>query len=246
MHWKPCWTTDRMFRLLWACLCGFLLVSPVRAAPPESVVVTRIEYRETEPGIDPYRVRMLVAGERLRIDEGDDAGDFVLYDAGAGRVYSVTHEERRILVIPDGEVPSAPVSLGIEVVHAPDPEAPRVLGETPVTVTVRAGGTLCSESTVVDGLLPKARRLLRGYYHVLAARQARDLALTPKEFRTPCFLANYLHDTWRHLDYGFPLAEHIEGGRTRLLLDFSEVELPAALFALPEGYERVTLGEVGD
>ncbi|RMG31242.1 MAG: hypothetical protein D6721_01890 [Gammaproteobacteria bacterium] len=227
-------------RILLLCGCAAL---GGRVAAAGTVDVTRIEYRETEPGLDPYRVRMLVHGDRLRIDDGYAASDYVLYDAARGRVYSVTHEERRILVIPDGEVPKPPAALRLEVRHREDPEAPRVAGKAPILVQVRAGGKLCSESMVVAGLLPDAARLLRGYYHVLAARQARDLALTPKEFRTPCFLANYLHETWKPLEFGFPLSEHIVGGRLRLMLDYRHDELPDSLFRLPEGYERVVLGD---
>ena len=234
--------TERLWQALLAVGCLWML-APAGMAAPDLVPGTRIEYRETEPGVDPYRVRMLVAGGRLRIDDGYAASDFVLYDAGQGKVYSVTHEERSILVIPDGEVPDAPGSLHIEVTHAEDPEAPRVDGRRPIRVQVRAGGTLCSETMVVADLLPKAAQLLRGYYHVLAARQARDLDRTPRAFRTPCFLANYLHDTWKPLEYGFPLAERILGGRTRLMLDYRRVELPARLFELPEGYVQRVLGE---
>ena len=67
-----------MIRRLFLCGCCFLtaLVSCSNPTTPAAVLY----FVEQEPGVEPYRTRMIVTAGFLRMDEGQDSQDFLLFD----------------------------------------------------------------------------------------------------------------------------------------------------------------------
>jgi hypothetical protein len=203
-------------------------------------------YEEQEAGTDAYPVRILVVPGYLRMDEGNDEDDYLLFDRSSGTIASVSHEQRMILSIEEltgsGQGPALPdVELGMERVAAPD--MPPVAGRTPELYRFTAHRDTCLEVVVVPGLMQAAVEALAEYGRVLAARQLATLENTPREMWTPCFLARNVLAPARHLSRGLPIEERDGHGYQRVLLDFrSDVELAAGLFRLPEGYISRSLG----
>lgn len=203
----------------------------------------RLLYREQEPGVDSYEVRTLVTRDFVRSDDGQADGDFLLYDRRQRTLYNVVHADRTILVIPEREVDvEAPASLRLTERLQAEPDAPRIAGRPVSSFTLTANGESCRAGMVVPGLLPGATRALIEMEQVLARQQIATLYKTPPEFRTPCFLANYLYATDRLLQRGLPIQDGIRGGRHRLLIDFeSDYRAGKDLFRLPEGYRRYSI-----
>ena len=230
-----------MKRILFSGLiAGLLLHLPAGAEPMHNATI--LHYQESEQGIQPYPVRILVTGDYLRMDDGVDAGNYLLVDRREGVLYNVNHQSRNILTIPASEIGESEAMPEIRVKVAADPEAPRVDGRAISRVDVIADDELCMTAHVVPALLPDVTAALREYQTILAARQYRDLELTPENMRGPCFYANYVQGATRYLDEGLPVQWSHQGGRRQVLMNYQQDQpVPAALFSLPEDYQRVNL-----
>ena len=226
--------------LIPALLTGLVLHLPAGAQSTHTATI--LHYQESEQGIAPYPVRILVTPDYLRLDDGADAGNFLLVDRQAHLLYNVNHRRRNILSIPDSEINDTEGMPEIEVQVEAAPDAPRIGGRMVNRVDVIADDELCMTAHVVPALLPDVTAALREYQQILAARQYRDLDLTPEAMRGPCFYANYVQGATRYLDAGLPVQWSHEGGRAQVLMNYEQDRtVPASLFILPEDYQRVDL-----
>ncbi len=207
---------------------------------------TVLLYQEQEAGTDSYPQRILVIPEYLRIDDGYPESDFTLLDRAARTVFSVSHEDRSILVVPDTTVDSrAPPWIHMELEQEVDTDAPQVAGTQPVHVRFIANTVVCHEAMVIPGLLEDAVDGLIEYEEILASRQQENLSNTPESLQSACFLTRYIYAPGRHLRQGLPIQEWDDAGYRRSLVDYREAEqVTSDLFRLPADYERFTLGEV--
>ncbi|NNG11916.1 MAG: hypothetical protein HKM88_01570, partial [Halobacteria archaeon] len=90
---------------------------------------TVLLYQEQEAGTDSYPLRILVSPEYLRIDDGYPESDFTLLDRTARTVFSVSHEDRSILVVPDTTADrQVPPGINMELEQEVDTDAPSVAG----------------------------------------------------------------------------------------------------------------------
>ena len=218
------------------------LLAWLAAAPALAVSADLLVYKVWEEGAEPYISRILVTPDHLRMDEGDDEGDFTLLDRRAGVVYNVSREDRSVLVMAPGEAPaSLPSAVRLEVRDDPDPEAPRVGGVQPHRVELLADGESCGTLTVLPGRMPAALEGLRELRRVLARVQAASLAAAPPGVTGPCDRATAIQAPTWSLDHGLPLSERAPG-RTQLLLDHeADSQVPDRLFRLPKDYRRIHL-----
>ncbi len=214
-----------------------LAVASVSAEPAALLV-----YKVWEQGTDPYISRILVTSGHVRLDEGQDSGDFTLFDRAAGVVYSVSAEDHSVLVMApdDTALPQQPALL-LDATDEPDTEAPKVAGQTPHRVELLANGERCTTLTVLPDVMESALAGLRDMRRVLARVQARSLEAMPQEFQTACELASIVYAPTRSLDHGLPLSEQ-SPGRVQVLLDYvADYQADAGLFQLPQGYERIEM-----
>jgi hypothetical protein len=227
---------------VWLVLLLVLLAGAcARTDGEEQAIVTLLNYQEEEAGIEPYPLRILVNERYLRFDDGYDASDFMLMDRDSQTIYSVSHEDRSILVL-SGYPAAAAAPEGIVLTEARDvdPAAPEIAGKQPVYIRFMANGTVCYHAVMVPGLLDQVSAALAEYAIALGNRQFSDMTSVPDEMQTPCFLSRYVYTPARHLRNGLPISEWDEEGYRRTLVDFREGEaVPADLFVLPDGYERI-------
>ncbi len=201
---------------------------------------TVVYLRESEPGIEPYATRMIVTPDFLRMDDGQDDGDYLLYDRRSRTIHSVSHGDRTVLDIPFHAVEMEPPP-GLERItrRTVDEQAPAVGGRQPVQQKDFVNARLCMETVSAPGLLDDARRALKEYREALAGEQARNLYKTPPELRDPCMLSNLVFHPGKGLEEGFPLYERNQAGQTRELTDFERNRrVKSSLFDLPEGYRH--------
>ena len=228
------------------CIAGLLLdvAGPVcaqeGAAPPAA---SMLWYEEKEAGTDIYPVRIIVSAGFVRIDDDDDNGDFVLLDRGTHNLYSVSHEERSILVVEyHPHKQRLPEDIHLDAVIEQDASAPPVAGKQPLLVSLTADGTTCYRVAAVPGLLQDAVAGLADYARVLGNRQLGSLQTVPSEMQTPCFLSRYVYAPDRHLQYGLPIQEWDGAGYQRSLVNFRAVaQIEPGLFVLPQDYRRIGL-----
>lgn len=231
-----------MMRQQWW-LVGLLVVSAVTSAQEQQA--TMVLYQVLEPGFEPYSSRLIVTPSHLRMDDGDAASSFVLFDRKQNIIYSVTHSDRTVLEI-------HPLPLGVESpitldkthtrVVSEEP-LPSIAGKTPQQHQLRVNGELCYELVAVEGLLPEVVVALTAFRAVLAGENARILTDVPADMQDPCDLAlNTFAPGWP-LQFGLPIQERDTQGKGQLLLDYS-TDYPAevGLFELPEGYQHYSPG----
>jgi hypothetical protein len=218
---------------------GISTAESPQAPVPDGIILS---YEEQEAGVDAYPVRILVVPGYLRMDDGHDDDDFMLFDRNNRTIFSIHHEDRDILVIEQSTPGDEPVTqpdlkLGIE--KTGDHSAPLIAGRKPEIYQFTAAGDTCLEAVVVPGLLPSAVQALGEYSQVLAERQRATLDNTPKEFRTPCYLSRYVYAPGRQLEKGLPIQEWDNQGYRRRLTDYRDnIPVDPKLFQLPSGYHR--------
>jgi len=200
-------------------------------------------YEEQETGTDSYPVRILVNRDFVRLDDGFDASDYVLFNRRSRTVYSVTHEERRILAIDHHPVAaSLPAEIDFTVRRDADADAPAIGGRQPVHTQFKANDSVCLEAVVVPGLLREVTAALAEYAETLGDRQLNAMQTVPENMRTACFLLRYVYRPGAHFREGLPVREWDGGGYRRSLRDFREHDtVSASVFTLPPDYEEVRI-----
>lgn len=211
-------------RLLWAAL----LPGSVLAAD-----MTVLHYRDQDPGRPSYATRILITPKHVRVDNGQDRGDYVLLDRKTGEMTNVLHDTRtrmriRNKPLPEDARPSWHAQERIEEVR---PGTRRI--------TISANGKVCSQSVVAENLLPDAAKALAEYNAALAWTQYQTYQNMPDDMRQDCDLVHHVWETGLALRHGLPIEERDYEGRTRLLEKQGREKLNAGLFKLPAGYTVV-------
>lgn len=234
------------FLLSLLAVCALAACTHVSGSPK----ATALYFMEEEEGTEAGRTRMLITSEYLRIDDGVDAGDFLLYRRADKTIYSVNTTDGLVLVIAYRKV-APPVAVLTHKVQRQDEKAiPDVAGRRVAHYRLLTNGQLCYDLYAAEGLLPDAVAALVEYRESLAGEQAAALAFTPKEMQSPCDLANNVYLPARHLAYGFPIrltetTRNPVRTRTIELVDYKTgLAIDPALFRLPESYRRLTIQEL--
>ena len=234
---------------MYAVLCITLLGGCAAISPAHGPEPTRLVYQTVgqqsgpQAGQDASQQIMWVTSDYLRIDEAGDESGFVLYSREADEIYSVSHDERSIMVIGrSGMEPLPPQSLSITIHLVPDAQAPSVAGRHPQHYQMRASGEVCEEAVVVPGLLPEAVGVWRDYAAQLASGQAQRSESLPAEMVDGCDLARHAYAAAWYLDYGLPIRISDRSGREQLLVDYTHpYVLEDGAMRLPPGYSRYRL-----
>ena len=225
-------------------LVGLVWMAPVSYAEP-ATPATALFFVEQEPDGEPYRTRTIITADFVRMDDGTDSADFILFDRTDGTLYSVTGSDRRILVIPPRPMDAKPAAnLKHEVIrdHA---VFPAIAGHKIRHYELMTNGKRCYDLHAAAGLMPQAVTALRQYREALAGQQAQTLAVTPADVQSPCDLANHVFLPARHLEHGFPVRLTDMTGRKTELMDYiTPFRADPALLRLPPGYQRLAIGEL--
>ncbi len=230
--------TRRIFLL--GGLLSMLMVACSMTAP-----ATVVYFSDHEQGGEPYRTRMIVTAGFLRMDDGSGSRDFLLFDRADGTIYSVSSEDRQILVMHYRPVEIRPPEKFTQQAVSDTASFPAVDGRKVTHYELRTNGERCYDLYAADGLLPDVVLALRQYREALAGQQAVTVAATPPEFQSPCDLANNVFFPVRHLEHGFPVRLVDMTGRTTQLLDYKTgFRATADLFQLPADYQRRKLDDL--
>ena len=160
----------------------------------ETVDAVKLSYQEFEQGVEPYRVSYTVSGDFVRIDEESDRSGYIVYDAGSNRIYSVSHYDESILVIPEYQIGEFKPAFNVDIEYRVLDGAPEIAGKKVYNYRVRAITTVTSETCMdiqlVPGMLPDVAETLQAFQKIVSGQQVLGLEKTPEEFRTPCYLVD--------------------------------------------------------
>ncbi len=187
-----------------------------------------LRYVDKDPGEPPYMTRILVTPDFLRMDDGQDDGDFFLLDRRQKKVINVMQGNQLAMVFSAGKLPPKPAGwkprLDVK---------PAATGTQRFSLTVR--GVVCSEGVAAQRAAPDAARAMAELKSVLAAMQYRVWKDSPSELQHDCDLANQVWESGATLKLGLPLEEREFTGRTRQFESESKQPLRPELFRVPDG-----------
>lgn len=225
-------------------LCGLLLLAagPV-VAEQTDVKATVLWFQEQEPGIEPYPVRVLITDDWLRMDDGQDHGDFLLFDLKEGSIHNVVHGNGSILLIDPGPQEDPETDIETETHRRSMEGSPKVGGRAPEHWVLTVETRVCYQAMVVPGLMQEEAQALGRFAEVLGWQSRLGLDGTPPEMRTPCFMAREILAPDAHWQDGFAIQEWDGEGFRRQLVDFKTGEAVAgSLFDLPQDYQAYSPG----
>jgi hypothetical protein len=226
-------------------LCGCLFLTVLISCSDPTTPAAVLYFVEHEPGGEPYRTRMIVTAGFLRMDEGQDSQDFLLFDRADGSIYSVSSAEKQVLVIRPRPVELKPPAKFIHRVVTDAAAFPAIEGRKVTHYELLTNEKRCYDLHAAEGLLPGAIVALREYRLILAGQQALSASMTPTEMQAPCDLANNVFLPVRHLEHGFPVRLADMTGRTMELVDYkTDFRATADMLKLPAEYKRLMLEEL--
>jgi hypothetical protein len=221
----------------------FVAANQIQAERPSGT--TALFFVERERGGEPFQTRMLVTSRYLRIDEGNDTGDYILFDRAHPAIYSVNYLDKTILVISPSKIDLAPPKVFKHEVQVDKDSYPDVGGKKVIHYQLLTNRARCYDVFAAMGLLPEAAQALREYHQALAGEQAATMKNTPREMQSPCDLANHIFLPARHLGQGFPVRQEDMAGNLRQLINYDEhYRSDQTLFQLPEGFTRYRAQEM--
>jgi hypothetical protein len=186
-----------------------------------------LRYVDQDPGDPSYQTRILVTPDFMRMDGGEDGGDFVLLDRRQRKVINVTRDNKLAMVFRPGTLPPKPADWNPRLdAHKAAPGTQRY------SLTVK--GVVCSEGVAAKGAAPDAARAMAEMKAVLAATQYRVWKGTPPEMQHDCDLANLVWESGTTLTLGLPLEEREFTGRSRKFESETRQPLRPELFRLPD------------
>lgn len=214
------------------------ITSVVHAQALAGLPGTVFHYEEMEPGTERFPVRYLVNVDFLRVDNGRDVDDFILFDRDKNTVYSVNHTDQTILVIEPHPWKLVSFDFSREETQRVLEQAPRLFDQAVNNYQLMANGDICAEYQVVPNVFEAELQVFKAYQLVLSGQQVKSISNTPVELQTPCFLIDQIYNTGRQYELGLPVQEWHSRGYVRILKDFKRQDFDEGLFILPETYTQ--------
>lgn len=224
---------------------GLLLLISLSADAGDTMNALKLSYQELEQGIDPYIVTYTVTGDYMKIDDEADDSGYIIYDINKNRIYSVSHQDQAILVVPEYPEQNFKPDFNIDIEYEIFKDAPTISGKQVYSYRVNAAtdtkSETCMKIQLVPGLLPDVAGSLQGFQRLMSGQQALTLEQTPEEYRTPCYLVDQVYNRGEYYSKGLPIHEWHSNERMRQLLNYEEVEVNASIFDIPKDYRQYSL-----
>jgi hypothetical protein len=185
-----------------------------------------LRYVEQDAGGPPYPTRIFVTPDFMRMDGGEDDGDFILLDRRRHTLFNVMRDTKLAMVFKPGTLPSKPADWNPKLVT-------RQAARGTQRFSFSVNGLACSEGVAARRAAPDAARAMAELKSVLAATQYRVWRESPPEIQHDCDLANQVWDSGATLRLGLPLEERDFRGRTRQFESESTPLLKPELFRVP-------------
>lgn len=227
------------------CTAMLWLATPGAGSLADQARAGLLLYGERGAGGEEIVTRLLFTPGKLRIESRDRAEGYILYHSEAASIYSVTPDERTILVIqPEAEKPRIPDGMALKLERIDDIDAPEIGGSKPQHWRLTVNGSVCRDAILAPGLMADQRLLYRDYLMLLANQHYLGLAAVPAEYRDPCDDAVHVFAPALFVERGLPVRVWDQHGYQQSLLDFSvEKQVGTELFHLPGDYQLVPISQ---
>lgn len=202
------------------------------ASTAHAADMTVVHYVDQDPGDPAYGTRILVTADFLRMDGGDDDGDFVLLDRRQRQAINVMRANGLAMVFTPGTAPPKPPGWKPRL----DTQA---AGKGIRRYSLTWKGVVCSEGVASQRGAPDAARAMAELKAVLVATQYRVWKDSPREMQHDCDLVNQVWESGTTLKLGLPLEEREFTGRTRRFQSESLQPLRPELFRVPDGIAAI-------
>lgn len=225
-------------------LSAFLLLSWQVASAGSEIPAYQLSYEEQDTGTDAYATQYIVSDRYLRINTVGDKDGYILYDDKTKTIYSISHLDKRTLVMKDVTHKAGDMASLVNISYQPQKDAPEIAGKAvyDYRMTDKSGEKkVCTNLQVAQGLLPQVTKILQNYKMVIAANQISNIFKTPEEFRTNCFMADQVYDAGAYYDKGLPILEWHGNGSRKMLVNYEKVEVNPDTFKRPENYTEFGL-----
>lgn len=209
----------------------------VACTPGGNAIV--IHFEEQESGSEKYRSRVIITPAYMRLDDGEEAVDFILFDRNKRVIYSTNSLDKRTLVIKwHKSTLTMPDALKSRVETVKDSVPP--IGDKPVThYRLYTNGKQCYELFAAKDLLPGAVKAMTEFQETLAVEHSNFMLAMPLQTASVCDRVNNVFDPARYLKFGFPVYASDYLGRSRQMVDYkTDAKIDKKLFKLPEGFEQ--------
>lgn len=193
-----------------------------------------------------FRTSMFVNKKYLYLADSRSRGDFVLLDRKKKTIYSVTNDDKTILVIDSRPVTiKPPIKIDFTEESQPSASIPLVQGRHSYHYRYFANGKRCYDSVTIDPkFMPDVAKAMREFRTILAGEHAKSVGRTPPDMYDACDLALNVFYPTKHIDHGIPLREWDQHGYQRFMLDFKlGFQLKKTLLTLPPDYKRYSIPE---
>ncbi len=197
---------------------------------------------ESESGLEPFQTRLLLGDDYLRLDDGDDYGDFVLFDLKTHWIHSYNHEDRTHILVKPKIVEDITSDIHWYVERQELTDAPMLGGKIPIQHSFYANAQLCSQSMNAKGFLSEVSKVLIDYYRVLEDQNKQTVNHIPEAIKTDCYMANHYLFSTEYLKKGFPLYMVDYQGHEKKLLSYRDLEKPKIIMQHPENYSTYNPG----
>ena len=219
-------------------LLGSLLLGMSASQAERGVGITEVIFEQSELGIEPYRSRLLLGRDFLRLDDGTDSSDFILFDRESAEIHSFNHDDKTHMRIRPRKFTAIDFDLTLTREEKALSDAPSVNGQQPVQYRFLANGELCRQSVNVRGLLPDFLHALQRYEQMLVEQSKSSLEQLPASLKTDCYMANNFLHASDYLRVGFPLQVLDYDGKQQKLLSYRQISGSGSLFEFPTGYRQ--------
>ena len=210
--------------------CLMLLLLGAGAAHAADMIELR--YVDQDPGDPPYLTRILVTPDFMRMDGGEDSGDFLLLDRHQRIAMNVMRDSKLAMVFKPGALPAKPAGWTSRLMVSKGARGTQ-------RFSLMVQGVACNEGVAAQRAAPDAARAMAELKSILAANQYRVWKETPGDLQRDCDLANHVWESGTTLKLGLPLEEREYTGRSRRFESESKRQLQPELFRLPDGMATI-------
>ena len=223
------------------------LSSCVNKEPNDTLVL----FMEQESGVEPYQTRMIFTKEFVRVDDGEGAKTYILFNRNKKIVYSINPDEKSVMAIHEkklkkGEVFEPPFKLTHSVKEMPEmKDAPTIKGEGAKHYQLITNDKICYDVVAIKNLMPNVVKALTEFHKHMATDSVVTFNNIPQELHEACEITSTTFKPARQYDFGFPIQEWGNNDYTRSLVDYDDnYKADPKLFSFPEGYKHYTVQEL--
>ena len=217
----------------------------------QRISATKLSYIEREPGVDDYRVTMLVSDRYIRIDEVEEESGYIIYDDKDKIIYSVSHGDRSILVIKSNNFSNKKIPTKSFVEYLPLVEAPKVAEKRIFNYRVfvkqdeisstKEKEVNCMEIQLAEGLFPKIRVLLQNYQRIISGQQVKMVDNIVNDIQTPCYYVDQVYNEGHYYKKGLPIQEWHSNDKLKALTSYKKIEVETRIFTIPKDYRQFSM-----